>query len=76
MVDKFNYLCYNKDTVKETGENKMDKKKSYRELMIAVLQMQMIDQSEIENEYQEGINRGLEIAIEKLRRSSFLADRE
>lgn len=52
----------------------MDKKKSYRELMIAVLKLQMIDQSEIENEYQEGINRGLEIAIEKLQRSSFLTD--
>lgn len=51
-------------------------KKSYRELMIAVLKLQMIDQSEIENEYQEGINRGLEIAIEKLQRSSFLTDRE
>lgn len=44
--------------------------------MIAVLKLQMIDQSEIENEYQEGINRGLEIAIEKLQRSSFLTDRE
>ena len=54
----------------------MDKKKSYRELMIAVLKLQMIDQSEIENDYQEGINRGLEIAIEKLQRSSFLTDRE
>ena len=58
----------------------MDKKsyreKSYRELMIAVLQLQMIDFSEIENEYQEGINRGLEIAIEKLQRPSFLADKE
>lgn len=52
----------------------MDKKKSYRELMIAVLKLQMIDQSEIENDYQEGINRGLEIAIEKLQRSSFLTD--
>ena len=54
----------------------MDKKKSYRELMIAVLKLQMIDLSEIENDYQEGINRGLEIAIEKLQRSSFLTDRE
>ena len=77
-VDKFNSLCYNKDKVKEThyylkGENKMDKK-SYRELMIAVLQMQMVDWSEIENDYQEGINRGLEIAIEKLQCSSFLTD--
>lgn len=75
-VDKFDPICYNKDTVKETGENKMDKKKSYRELIIAVLKLQMIDESEIENDYQEGINRGLEIAIEKLQRSSFLADRE
>ena len=56
-------------------ENKMDKK-SYRELMIAVLQMQMVDWSEIENDYQEGINRGLEIAIEKLQCSSFLTDTE
>ena len=51
-------------------------KKSYRELMIAVLQMQMVDQSKIENDYQEGINRGLEIAIEKLQRPSFLTDTE
>ena len=56
-------------------ENKMDKK-SYRELMIAVLKLQMVDWSEIENEYQEGINRGLEIAIEKLQCSSFLTDTE
>ena len=54
----------------------MDKKKSYRELIIAVPQMQMVDRSEIENEYQEGINRGLEIAIEKLQRPSFLTDTE
>ena len=52
----------------------MDKKKSYRELMIAVLKLQMIDESEVENDYQEGINRGLEIAIEKLQRPSFLTD--
>lgn len=52
----------------------MDKKKSYRELMIAVLKLQMVDQSEIENDYQEGVNRGLGIAIEKLQRSSFLTD--
>ena len=51
-------------------------KKSYRELMIAVLQMQMFDWSEIENDYQAGINRGLEIAIEKLQRPSFLTDTE
>ena len=51
-------------------------KKSYRELMIAVLQMQMVDWSEIENDYQEGINRGLEIAVEKLQCSSFLTDTE
>lgn len=38
-------------------------KKSYRELMIAVLQMQMVDWSEIEDDYQEGVNRGLEIAV-------------
>ena len=52
------------------------KKKSYRELIIALLQMQMIDWSEIENDYQAGINRGLEIAIEKLQRPSFLTDTE
>lgn len=51
-------------------------KKSYRELMIAVLQMQMVDWSEIEDDYQEGINRGLEIATEKLQCSSFLTDTE
>lgn len=54
----------------------MDKKKSYRELMIAVLKLQMVDRSEIKNDYQEGVNRGLEIAIEKLRRPSFLTDTE
>lgn len=54
----------------------MDKKKSYRELMIAVLKLQMVGRSEIENDYQEGVNRGLEIAIEKLQRPSFLTDTE
>lgn len=48
--------------------------KDYKELMIAVLKMQMVDWSEIESEYQEGVNRGLEIAIEKLQCSSFLTD--
>lgn len=47
--------------------------KDYRELMIAVMKMQITD--EPASDYQEGINRGIEIAIDKLEKSAFLTDK-
>lgn len=47
--------------------------KDYRELMIGVMKMQITD--EPTSDYQEGINRGLEIAIDKLEKSAFLTDK-